>query len=190
MSSAEVRSPSPPDAERRCERCGAPLQPSRRKDARYCGSGCRGVSSRKRKAAEATTASQGSENVLSPSQPGAAEPDVAPAVPAPRVCELDGCSASLADLRPSARYCSSAHRTAAYRERARRHEADVNKRREHTRLVRRAAAARRRAERSRLEAEEQRQRELERRELDLLRAENERLRAASQAAAHQLQPDR
>lgn len=92
------------------------------------------------------------------------------------MCEVCGSDLDDLGLRPAARYCCTAHKARARRERVAdlAHEAEAK--RERTRAVRRAAAARRKRERARAEAEDARQRMSERAELERLRRENELLR--------------
>lgn len=84
-------------APRRCERCDAELGGSRRSDARFCGSGCRGLASRKRATSGDAPSQQATEGGV------------------PRKCGW--CGGSLAALRGDALYCSAARATAARRAR-------------------------------------------------------------------------
>lgn len=175
-----VASPASPATTRRCGRCGRSLA-GRRADARYCGPGCRGVASRERAEAREGVASAPDQTRTARCRPPAPSP------PAPRCCEHAPCGAELAPTaRPDARYCSPTCKAAAHRVRREQREREALAQREHTRAVRRAAAARRRAARQAAEAEVERRREAERAELARLRSEVARLRRCTEAAARAL----
>lgn len=175
---------------RRCARCDIELSRTRREDAKYCGSGCRGVASRERSdqrdgvvepwAARPAVARKAATNDDSDEAAGSGRMP-ATTTPNPRICQHAGCEADLGALghRASARFCSPAHKTAAHRQRIAAELLDAETARERTRVVRRAAAARRRAEHVR-------QRDADRVELEALRAENKRLRRCVAGAAELL----
>lgn len=182
---------------RHCARagCGVELDATRRADARYCGSGCRGLASRERTIAaqDAGSAPNAANPASSTRASGKSTTTTAAlglqspsAAPAERRCEV--CAAALDELglRQTARYCCPAHRTLAHRQRKAELEREAEAKRERVRAVRRAAAARRKAERERHQAREAVQRRAERAKLKCLRDENDRLRSRAEAAARLL----